>query len=977
MNSRTLLVLVAVAIVGVVAWLAFGREAPPLAPERMPNAVVPTLAPTGERADTANVVVGDAGAVPVPGATIERSAAAPVTPSTMRRVRGRVVDAVRAPRAGVDLRLRRYENRGFEVFGDFEPAGAGRGENVETVTSAADGTITFLLAREGSGTLGLVPDDLVFEGERPRVPPGNDDVDLGDLVVLRACTVRGVVRDQRGQPVADVKVEAFAGVFAFDGRSSTQTAADGTFTVEPLRPGKWTLRTASNRFQPARVELDLQREEQRHDLVIVVQPGQAIAGQVVDDRGVGIAGVRVNVRRREIQGAVDIERMTAAEAATTDEQGFFELRGLTGDVVTVRARSKLHAAATIADVKVGTGDLLVRMPRLGSIAGVLTTATGEPIAGSSISVQSGAAESPPGETFFFEGMGGGANAKTAADGTFRVEGVAPGAALVSARGNGHVPVDRSGVEVLPGLCTEGVQLRAEAGASVRVLVVDEAGAPVADASVTVARADDGGGPDFTFRAEASPDGPLVFHGDGEDRGSNRTGADGIVTVRGLPPGEHTVRATHDQKAPSLPVTVALALNGSADARVALRDPGHAVVRVVGPDGEPVVGVRVQVLEAAQAQRPIVRWSGHGGTQLATGEGGVVRFERLVPGAYVAMLHRGPGPARDMEPGVFLMGDTSPIAGTEVEFVVRARETTEVELQKPRLATVRGFVRTADGVMAGGTVELQSAAAEGVGPGFGGDTARIAADGSYSFREVPPGSYVARFGKSRQAVKAEATIDVPAGVPEVVQDLELRSGGLRVQVVGTDGLPLAGAVVELQRGGGAGRQRGGMMISMVASVSSSDDEPEIQSMTFGIPRAVAGADGVAVFEDVPTGTYTVQASHRGRGDRSLAEQTVLERQVTDCGRIELGAAGSIRGEVVGASGKRVPVALVEQRLVGAATWSRPEVAVQGRFTLNGLGPGRYEVRARRADAPAGEFGPVVQVEVGAGEAVPQTLTVPGN
>jgi protocatechuate 3,4-dioxygenase beta subunit len=977
MNQRTLLVLAAVAIAGVVAWLAFAREAAPLATERMPNAVVPTLAPTGERADAANVV-GDAGAVSVPATTIERSAAAPVTPSTMRRVRGRVVDAVRAPRAGVDLRLRRLEKRGFEVFGDFDPPGVGRGANVETVTSAADGTLTFLLAREGSGTLGLVPDDLVFEGERPRVPPGNDDVDLGDLVVLRACTVRGVVRDQRGQPVADVRVEAFAGVFAFDGRSSTQTAADGTFTVEPLRPGKWTLRTASNRFQPARVELDLQREEQRHDLVIVVQPGQAIAGQVVDDRGVGIAGVRVNVRRREIQGAVDIERMTAAEAATTDEQGFFELRGLTGDLVTVRARSKAHAAATIADVKVGTGDLLVRMPRLGSIAGVLTTATGEPIAGSSISVQSGAAESGPGETFFFDDMGGGANAKTAADGTFRVEGVAPGAALVSARGNGHVPVDRSGVEVLPGLCTEGVQLRAEAGASVRVLVVDEAGAPVANASVTVARADNGGGPDLTFRAEASPAGPLVFHGDGEDRGSNRTGADGIVTVRGLSPGEHTVRATHDQKAPSLPVTVTLARNGSADARVALRDPGHAVVRVVGPDGEPVVGVRVQVVDAARAsEQQRARWSGHGGTQLATGEGGVVRFERLVPGAYVAMLHRGPGGARDMEPGVFLMGDTSPIAGTEVEFVVRARETTEVELQKPRLATVRGFVRTADGVMAGGTVELQSADAEGVQPGFGGDTARIGADGSYSFREVPSGRYVARFGKSRQAVKAEAPIDVPAGVPEVVQDLELRTGGLRVQVVGTDGLPLAGAVVELQRGGTAGRQRGGMMISVFATSSHSGDEPEIQSMTFGIPRAVAGADGVAVFEDVPTGTYTVQASHRGHGDQSLAAQTVLERQVTDCGRIELGAAGSIRGEVVGASGKRVPVALVEQRLVGAATWSRPEVAMQGRFTLQGLAPGRYEVRARRADAPAGEFGPVVQVEVGAGEAVPQTLTVPGN
>jgi hypothetical protein len=102
--------------------------------------------------------------------------------------------------------------------------------------------------------------------------------------------------------------------------------------------------------------------------------------------------------------------------------------------------------------------------------------------------------------------------------------------------------------------------------------------------------------------------------------------------------------------------------------------------------------------------------------------------------------------------------------------------------------------------------------------------------------------------------------------------------------------------------------------------------------------------------------------------------VVERQTADAGDVALVGAGSVRGDVVGVDGGKVALGLVEHRPVGDAEWGQQVVVNGGRFRINSLPAGRRELRARRIglDGQQGEPGPVVEVEVKAGEAATAQL-----
>jgi hypothetical protein len=82
------------------------------------------------------------------------------------------------------------------------------------------------------------------------VQASRGDQDLGDLVAVRGAVLAGIVRDANRQPVEGVSVMAHLGAIGINAQSQTKSAVDGSFRVGKLRPGKWTLRTASSRFLP-------------------------------------------------------------------------------------------------------------------------------------------------------------------------------------------------------------------------------------------------------------------------------------------------------------------------------------------------------------------------------------------------------------------------------------------------------------------------------------------------------------------------------------------------------------------------------------------------------------------------------------------------------------------------------------------------------------------------------------------------------
>ncbi len=953
----------------------------PAAPSKadLLNAALPLTPPP---TPAAGAGTSDRTAVPV--ADDRKTVAAVIT------LRGRLVDAKGTPRPAVVLAMRSWTAPDGTTIVELPPRPLPdrAREDQPTWTTRSDGTFAIPLAAGHAASLELQSDDLVFAKNEPTVEDKKVDQDLGDITVLRAGTVQGVVKDERGQPVAGVKVAVTLGSLGFGGfgaSSASVSKADGAFTVGKLRPGKWSLRTASGKFLPTVEALTLEAEEQRMDVVLVVRAGNAIAGQVVDDRGMGVAAMKVGSKRKEASGAIDIERFTADEATTTDANGYFTLAGLSDEFTSVRAFGPGHSAVTQSDVQVGTGNLLLRVERLGIVEGVLQAADGAPIAGSRVRSEATGAQGEGMlmlESMDLPGPGGRESAVTAADGSFRLASVRPGAATIVASGKTHRPARSATINVLPAQVTKGVRLIADLGATAVVKVVDEAGKPVAGADVQADRASEPqatNGPGGTFRARTvqaeDHGGGMVIGGNGP-LGTAKTDAEGVAKIHGLPAAQLAFTAKHENFAPASAVMVTTPKVGSVEAALTLRKPGHAEIVVLGMDGAGLSGIEVQVRERDNDKSQIAK----------SGEQGLARVGPLAPGNYTATLTRPRSGGSFGGAMVFLGDGQDTIASSAQQFVVVAGETTRVELRRPVLTKLHGVVTGADGPALGCVIQLASAADSDLElPGFGGRSATAAADGAFAFEDVEAGQYELRYGKPTQVVKARAQVEVPANTPELRHDLVLRTGKVRVQVVAAgsnDGIEKA--EVELVRADAeptAGaparpRERRVMMVSMMTT-NDGEDGAESTTMTVGAQRALTDEDGIAEIEDVPVGDYTVRIKHKRHAPVELKGKSVVERQLTDCGRVELAAAGQIRGKVLAADGKAARMALVQSRLVGTESWGEPEMAQGGSFRLSGLAAGRYEVRAQSLGQETSTYSPAVAVDVKSGEIATADLQLPPN
>jgi len=989
MNAKVLVLLLA-AMVGGSIWLALARTTAP----------VPVGGPVEPGANTATTptstpapLVTSQGAVVDPAAALvvgddgKRTEAAPSPAASVATVmvRGRVIDPAGNPRAGVDLTLPSWRTNDFDpdfVF-DLPASELGAASSAPRARTGDDGRFALALAADRSGALELVGDGLVFVGAAPRARGGKGDQDLGDVSVVRAAVVRGRVQDEAGKPVAGARVVAERGLFGRADQNRVVTAVDGAFAVGKLRPGAFTLRIAVAGYLPHAVELELQAEEQRDGVVVTLRTGKAIAGRVVDDRGVGVAGAKVGAKRKEVRTGMDVERFASDEAAQTDANGWFTLAGLGDDVVTVSAFGKEHTTATAADVALGTLDLLLRVERLGAIEGTLVGADGAPIAGSEVRLGA-----PNGDgAFEFVGeeidvgmapMRRNRPARSGADGSFRLEGVKPGTVTVSASGKGHRPARADGVKVVAAQTTAEVRLVADRGAVARVRVVDPAGAPVAGAKVRAARpparpgfvAAGGENVEVSMRATSVAVGGEI--GDLEILGggplaSGVTDADGRCELTGLPAGDTQFTAKHKDHADAAPTTVVLPDSGGVDLALALRVPGFVAVTVLGVDGKPVAEAEVMIEPAGGG--------GGGRRKLATDAEGKATSAALAPGDYSAVLARA-AKSRSVGAGsnhiMMVGGESDVLDETRAAIVVVAGKTAEVTLRQPVLARVHGVVTGADGPVAGCVVELERGSAMQMSiPGFGGGglSTTTGADGTFAFEGVASGDYTASYGREQAIVKAEAECAVPPGVADVRLDLALRTGVVRVRALDeATGKPVVGAEVEIRRsqnGARGGTTRSAMVVTL--SMTADDEGGEgMTTMTLGAQKARTDEQGVAVFDDVPEGEWSLSVTHKSHAPADARPVVVAERQTADAGDVAMAAAGEVRGAVVGADGRPERMAMVQRRAVGETDWTAPEMAMGGKYRMRGLAPGRYELRARALGPDEKPDGDPVVVEVKAGE-----------
>src|SRR5271170_3692310 len=138
-----------------------------------------------------------------------------------------------------------------------------------------------------------------------------------------------VLEAKSGQPIRKVNIQVMGGAGQSYGPHSGTTAADGTFTIEDLLPGRYFVTLehagfvqATNRAQET---FTLQPGQSLSALVFRMQAASVISGKIVDPDGDPMAGVSVSATMMDTAPAVGRSR---AGAGATNDLGEYRIADL-------------------------------------------------------------------------------------------------------------------------------------------------------------------------------------------------------------------------------------------------------------------------------------------------------------------------------------------------------------------------------------------------------------------------------------------------------------------------------------------------------------------------------------------------------------------------------------------------------------------------------------------------------------------------
>jgi len=321
--------------------------------------------------------------------------------------------------AGVTVTLRRGEVVRGRVVDD-------RGQPLAGVELAdAQGTLAVTDGR-GEFSLPHVDHELQVTAQKPGWLPvtraiGPPTRDSGDWTLARAeGLVGGVVVDDRGMPVAGARVDVSAASGAprrlvSDGR--------GRFRADGLPPGPYRLEVVHGDYAPARLA------------GVPAEDGVTVTLQL----GGGIDGTVRDARTGEVPRGLTLELVSGARKVplVVDRRGHFEGLALPTGKAVVSARAPGYVSRALpVDVpaaerprEITLRDVELELERGGSVAGRVTDADGDPVAGADVTTSS-------------------AHTRTDARGDYHLDGVAPGRVTVRAESAAHGAADE--IEVRSG-----------------------------------------------------------------------------------------------------------------------------------------------------------------------------------------------------------------------------------------------------------------------------------------------------------------------------------------------------------------------------------------------------------------------------------------------------------------------------------------------------------------------------------------------
>lgn len=233
---------------------------------------------------------------------------------------------------------------------------------------------------------------------------------------------------------------------------ATPAGPDGAFRIEDLEPGKYDVKIMGPEFaQLTKRDVELEAGKTTDLGTIQVARGRKLTGRVIDPSGSPVSGARVTVSKTllSMEGAGDqmsqIEEMTGARIATTDQDGDFTIIGIPKTHTFAGAEQADKGRATPVDVSEGDDDppaVTLQLRGFGSITGKVTS-QGQPATGVTITdtIKGSLAQV--------------AIARTADDGTFTLTKVSEGTHVINAMqvqgfGAGGMSAMSATVEVVAG-----------------------------------------------------------------------------------------------------------------------------------------------------------------------------------------------------------------------------------------------------------------------------------------------------------------------------------------------------------------------------------------------------------------------------------------------------------------------------------------------------------------------------------------------
>jgi protocatechuate 3,4-dioxygenase beta subunit len=557
-------------------------------------------------------------------------------------------------------------------------------------------------------------------------------------------------------------------------------AEDGSFVLEDVPAGRWTVEAFAPGFQPGSAAAVTVGESESSDAVEVrLTKGGVVSGRVLESRtGRPVLDATVRVEPSGGERRMGMMRMGGDggdDETSTDADGRYELSALApGTWVVTASHPEWSEATATVEIKDAPATADVRLGRGGSIGGTVLGGT-RPVAGAQVTL------SPSGDSGMRMGgfMGGGEqSALTDEGGRFRFERLNPGRYQLSAalRDQTSAPADA----VLTGDDSQDVQLTLATGALLKGAV--------------------SGLPDNQLNG-------VMVNASGQDYfASARTATGGSFELSGVPEGLITLRANAGDfltSSRSASTTVTIGPGQTEAAAEIVFEAGYRVDGHVTRGGKPVADAMVMAFPDGANRRS---------ANARTDDGGGYVLEGLDAAKYTFTANAPTG--EPIRRTVEIGGDT----------------TVDLEAPPARLA---GTVVEAESGRPLGDVSIRIEEEQG-GARFM-SMATTDSTGRFGFEDLEPNRYRVSFQKAAYQVESR---ELTAAEDSDVR-VELKRGE-GIELDARDGIfatPLRGLMVRVVDGAGNPAFSGSVSLD-------SDGHGEVPSLKPGVYELRAESSGYA-------------------------------------------------------------------------------------------------------------------------------------